>query len=308
MQGLEQSEKFFFQYGLPLFEKNFPEVFPRLAFGLAGRGSECFGFDDPVSRDHDFNTGFLIWLNKQDDDLWGFELARAYSALCREYKQQNNSENSQLGEVEQGVCCIADFYERRIGLPGIPSCWQEWLYTPEYAFAEAVNGKVFLDNSGEFSAIRQTLFQGMPEDVRLKKTAARLALLAQSGQYNYQRCLRHQEPGAAALALGEFVRNCGSLIFLFNHAFCPYYKWMFRAMKALPHLGELAFPLEFLLTDPGKPEEKQALIEDICTQIIGELKNQQLSDINDPYLEAHAFAVMKKIQNPQIRSLHVMEG
>ena len=35
---------------------------------------------------------------------------------------------------------IGDFYRRHTGIPGAPRTWQEWLYTPEYAFAEAVNG------------------------------------------------------------------------------------------------------------------------------------------------------------------------
>lgn len=32
----------------------------------------------------------------------------------------------------------------------------------------------------------------MPEDVRRKKLAARLIFMAQSGQYNYSRCLGHK--------------------------------------------------------------------------------------------------------------------
>lgn len=66
----------------------------------------------------------------------------------------------------------------------------EWLYTPEHSLACAVNGRVFYDGCGEFSAVRRELEAGYPEDVRLKKMAARAVLMAQSGQYNYSRCLR----------------------------------------------------------------------------------------------------------------------
>jgi hypothetical protein len=306
MQGLEQSEKFFLEYGRPLFEQLCPEIFPRLAFDLAGHGSECFGFDDEVSRDHDFTRGFAVWLSAQDEEIYGYQLTRTYLKLMKEHARGSSGESSKLGEMEHGICRIGDFFSRHIGCPGIPGSWQEWMNIPDYALAEALNGKVFLDDHGEFSAIRQGLRTGMPEDVRLKKIAARLALMAQSGQYNYLRCHRHNEPGAAAIALTEFVKECVSLIFLLNRQFCPYYKWMFRAMLELQSLSELAAPLEFLLTDHAPPPEKYALIEDICCQIKVVLKNQELSESSSDYLEAQAFDVMKKIKNPQIRALHVM--
>ena len=306
MQGLVQSEKFFNEYGRPLFEQLFPDVFPRLAFGLAGHGSECFGFDDEVSQDHDFTRGFAVWISGSDEEKYGFQLTRAYLKLLKEHVPGGSGASSKLGEMEHGICRREDFFSRHIGCPGIPRSWQEWLNIPDYALAEALNGKVFLDISGEFSAMRQELRTGMPEDVRLKRIAARLALMAQSGQYNFMRCHRHNEPGAAAIALTEFVKETAALIFLLNKQFCPYYKWMFRAMQPLQTANELAAPLEFLLTDHAPPQEKAALIEDICCQIKVILKNQHLTVNDSDYLEAQAFDVMKKIRNPQIRSLHVM--
>ena len=308
MQGLEESKNFFFSFGRKWFEERCPEVFPRLAFGLAGHGSECFGFDDGISRDHDFTRGFALWLTDEDEERHGFELARAYSALLREHAPGSSGKSSKLGESEHGPCRIGDFYLRHIGLPSAPENWQQWLYTPEYAFAEAVNGEVFMDNSGVFSAVRKKIMEGMPDDVRLKKIAARAVAMAQSGQYNFMRCHRHGEPGAAALALTDFVNACVSMVFLLNNRFAPYFKWKLRAMKTLPLMGELAHPLEFLLCDPASPGEKNAMISDICARIAAELARRQLSDSPDDYLEAHAFEIMKKIRSPHIRALHVMEG
>ena len=82
---------------------------------------------------------------------------------------------------------------------------------------------------------------------------------------------------------------------------------MFRAMKALPVGGELAAPLEFLLTDNAPFREKMPLIEDICFQSVLILNRQGLSQSRAAYLEEHAFEIMKKIQNPHIRALHIME-
>ena len=203
---------------------------------------------------------------------------------------------------------IGDFYRRHTGISGAPKCWQEWLYTPEYAFAEAVNGRVFRDDSGVFSGIRNTILHEMPEEVRLKKLAARVITMAQSGQYNFLRCMKHGEPGAAYLALTEFVKNTVSFVFLMNFRFAPYYKWCFRAMAELPRFSRMKEELEFLLTHNAAAEEKVILIEKICAAAAEELALQGLSDCKDGYLEPHAFEIMKKIRSRELRELHVMEG
>ena len=95
------------------------------------------------------------------------------------------------GAPEQGVLTIGAFFNRHLGSPEAPATWQQWLYTPEHAFAESTNGQVFLDGLGRFTAIRQAILKDMPKDVWLKKLAARTALAAQSGQYNFTRCLKH---------------------------------------------------------------------------------------------------------------------
>ena len=58
MRGLELSRLYYEQTGRPALEDRFPELLPQMAFGLAGEGSECFGFDDEFSRDHDWGPGF----------------------------------------------------------------------------------------------------------------------------------------------------------------------------------------------------------------------------------------------------------
>ena len=309
MQGIEESELFFKEEALPVLEHTFPELFPRIAAGMAGRGSECFGFDDEISRDHDFTTGFAIWLEREDEIRYGFKLQRTYDELKKRcFPAPAPAAESKLGPSEHGVTVIEDFYRRHTGLPGAPACWQEWLYTPEYAFAEATNGKVFMDNKGTFSAIRNTILCDMPEDVRLKKIAARLAVMAQSGQYNFLRMLRHGESGSAAMALHEFVKNAVSLIFLLNFRFAPYYKWQFRALRALPLFGGLEPELSQLLTQELPGEEKSGLVEKICAELSEHLRETGLSSRREAYLEPHAFDVMKKIRSARIRGLHVMEG
>ena len=151
----------------------------------------------------------------------------------------------------------------------------------------------------------------MPEDVRLKKIAAAAVRMAQTGQYNYPRCIAHGEEGAAALALCEFVRNACEMIFLLNKKHCPYFKWTFRALRQLDILSEMCAPLEFLLTadnDETGRKVKREIVEDIALAVADELKNQGLADCEGNYLEPYGFAIQKRIKNAELRNMHVLVG
>ena len=54
MKGLEISEKYFNEFGLPVLKSEFSDLLDFLCVGLVGSGSECYGFDDDISTDHDF--------------------------------------------------------------------------------------------------------------------------------------------------------------------------------------------------------------------------------------------------------------
>ncbi len=307
MQGLEEARRLYERYGVDMIERLFPAYAGRIAVGLAGHGSECFGYDDELSRDHDFPEGFCLWLDDETDRAIGVELARAYRAL----PFRKAAERSALSEASRGVRRIRDFYSRYTGSPGAPESAMQWLSLPSHALAEATNGEVWRDDQGLFSAIRETLKTGMPEDVRLKKLAARVITMAQAGQYNYPRCVRHGEYGAAILALTEFVNAACGAIFLLNRRHMPYYKWQLRAMRELETLGSMRDALEFLLTAENDEQGrilKSAVTEDICSAVVSELKAQHLTHGSWDYLEPHAFEITEHIQNPQLRAMHIMEG
>lgn len=307
MRFLDEAREFYERFGAPMLHERFGEYEGRIAVGLAGHGSECFGYDDALSRDHDFELGFCLWVDDDTDLAIGVELARAYRALPFE----RASERSKLSENPRGVRRISDFYRRYTGSPGAPETWQQWLYLPSHALAEAVNGEVWRDDAGLFSAVRAEIAGGMPEDVRIKKLAACAVTMAQSGQYNYSRCLSHGEEGAAMLALDEFVKSTMQLVYLLNRRHMPYYKWAFRGMDALPRLSELRSALEYLLTgenDPAGQETKRGVVEDICAGIVRELSTQGLTCGTWDYMEPHGLDMQGHIKNPEIRALHVLEG
>ncbi len=310
MQGLELSRRYYEEYGIDMIKNEFPQYEGRIAVGLAGSGSDCFGFDDEVSRDHDFGAGFCLWLTDEDNEEFGFRLARAYGRLPRIFLDFEKGQTNSYGTARYGVKTISDFYLPLTGRNGAPESWREWLYTPENSLAAATNGAVFRDDCGEFTKIRNEIKNGMPEDVKLKKLAARTAIMAQSGQYNFMRCVSHGEKGAAALAVSEFVQSTASLVYLINGSYAPFYKWALRGMKSLEIFPGFAEKLSYLLTGGYSDEEikkKQEIIEKICLDVADYLRNAGLSHNKSEFLEPHAYEIRNKIKNPEIRLLHVME-
>lgn len=310
MKGLELSRAYYEQYGEPMLREKFPQLMPLLAAGLAGSGSECWGYDDEISRDHDFEPGFSLFLPGEDvvDRRTAFALERAYAALPKEFMGLKRAMLAPVGGARHGVLRTADFFREKTGSADGNLSLMEWLALPEYLLAEAVNGEIFVDGLGEVTAIRDRL-RHRPVDVRLKKLAGQLLLMGQSGQYNYRRCLLHGETGAAQLAVAEFVKSAMAAVFLLNDIYQPYYKWSFRAMRALPRLSITAELLEYLLTTDNEEEtasEKYAVMESVAADIIGELQEQGLTQAVCGDLEKHAYSVNDRISDAQIRNLHIL--
>jgi len=307
MKMLDISRRLYVEKGVEMIERLFPQYAGEIAVGLAGHGSQCYGYDDELSADHDYAPGFCLWLEDELDEQIGLELARAYRSIA----PSGDTRHSAMGGNTLGVQRTGDFFLRYTGCRGAPEGELQWLYLPSHALAEAVNGQIWRDDKGVFSAIRHTVAHGMPEDVRIKKISAKLLIMAQSGQYNYARCIKRGQQGAAMLAMSEFVKCACSVIFLLNRRHMPYYKWCFRAMDELEELSSLRYPLEFLLTgenDDAGSRLKEQLVEDVCAAVVSELKAQRLTCGSWDYLEPHAFDMHEHITSARLRSLHVMEG
>ena len=310
MKGLELSKLYYETYGKPMLEEFFSEVLPYIAVGLTGAGSECFGFDDEISQDHDFEPGFCLFLPDEAhvDRRTAFRLERAYAKLPKEFMGVKRGLLQPVGGARRGVIRAADYFEEKVMTRDGRLTLEQWLSLPDYALAEATNGQLFYDGAGEVSEIRRRLSE-RPEDIRKKKLAGCLLLMGQSGQYNYDRCIRHGETGAAQLAVIEFVERTMETVFLLNRVYAPFYKWRFRAMRSLRKLSLLAEIMEYLLTTENGKEmakEKQAVMESVASDIIRELKNQGLSKANCSDLEKHAYSVQDGITDESIRNMHIL--
>ena len=310
MKGLELAEKYYRAFGEPMIREAFPEWEGRIAAGLTGSGSECYGYDDETSRDHDFEPGFCLFLPGEEvlDRRTEFLLERAYAKLPAEFEGFARQRMGPAGGHRHGVFRREAYFREKLGcLPETMTVY-DWLRLPDWALAEAVNGKLFRDDAGEMTRDREIL-RNMPEDVRRKRLAGHLLMMGQSGQYNYRRCLRHGETGAAQLCAGEFVQHTLHAAFLLERKTLPYYKWSFRALRELPEGEDLARSLEWLLTTENGPElaeEKTFCMEGIAAGMIGKLQEQGMTRAVCGDLEKHAVSVNDSIGDSEIRNMNLL--
>lgn len=309
MKGLDISRSYYFEYGEPMLEREFPEILPVIAAGLCGSGSECFGYDDVISTDHDFDPGFCIFIPGEEviDRRTAFLLERAYASLPREYMGFRRPPLDPAGGNRRGVIRYSDFFLQRTGDPDGRLSVSGFLRVPDHYLAEAVNGEIFRDDCGVFSDIRARLAD-CPRDARLKKLAGALFTMGQAGQYNYPRCLARGEYAAARLSLFRFAEGAIHAAFLVSRRYMPYYKWAPRALRELDFADGFSEAIETLLTSgcPAGSENNTDLIESVCRTVIDRAAAAGDCDpVSDGGAERAAYSVNDRISDPNIRNTSV---
>ena len=293
-----------------MIEETFSDIKHKLCFGLVGSGSECFGFDDDLSSDHDFEPGFCIFVPDDLDERSLFLLERAYSKLPKDFMGYSRKNVSFSENGRRGVISTSAFYRSKTGSKNGELSLNDWLSVPDFYLAEATNGEVFADHLGEFSAIREKL-KSPPPDVFRKKLAGNLLIMKQAGQYNYKRILARGERASAQLAVIEFVKAAMNVVFLLNGRYQPFYKWAFRALSSLPLFSDMATTFEFLLTsenDARTSATKYALIEDVAGAIADYLIEKNMTKATCSDLEKHAFSINDSISDITLRNSNVLSA
>ncbi len=310
MKGLETAKQYYEIYGRQMIRGQFPERADQTAAGLVGYGSECLGFDDEISTDHDYGPSFCIWLPRELYQQCGKEMQAAYDALPKEFMGCSARVEEGQGKGRVGVLCLEDFYLEILGTDRVPETEAEWFSLSEAALSTATNGAVFEDPCGKFTRIREGLLSYYPQEVWLKKLAESLARAAQAGQYNYARAMKRGERIAAEIALTEFVKETMQIVYLLNKKYAPFYKWMHRGMKELVVCSEIGDMLALLyqIPDPAAAWEgvgagdflyhlntddgRGLVIEAVCNVLVQTLNEMELSGRQDNFLQNHVAEIL----------------
>ncbi|MBR5337848.1 MAG: DUF4037 domain-containing protein [Lachnospiraceae bacterium] len=309
---LERCRDFYEAYGRPMIEKKFPDHADRIAAGLVGEGSECFGFEDDLSRDHDFELGFCLWLNAADHEAIGQQLQQEYAELVRRYGDSGSFPDNV--HRRHGVFSVGDFYADLLHIPmelvnkfrgnrrDDVLTLKEWMSIEEMSLAAATNGSVFFEGDGSFSRIRKRILEYYPEDVWKARIAVKLHEFSQSGQYNYARMMARGDRVTAKICLGRALDSAMEILYLLNRKYAPYYKWRRKGLEAFGNTAGCREILDRLALLPDQSDawksgynsyevnykdKVAAGIEELAGEILRLMKEQKLVSGDETFLESY---------------------
>lgn len=273
LSGLELSERFYRENGAEKIHEQFSEYEARIAVGFVGEGSDRFGFDDVISEDHDFGIGFSMWLTDEDYEAIGEELQKAYEEWV------NGANDSKFWTVHSkgrfGVRRISDFYWQLTGCKEGPQSENEWSIVGEERLAAAVNGKVFRDDLGEFSRIRNQIKGYYPGKIWLLRLAQYTSLFSQYGQYNYPRMAKRQDWVSASIMRSKALEYAMHSAYLINRQFCPHDKWLNRGMDCFEFCENIkTLANQLIETDLQDVAANNQLLEAMAADLLEGMVNQ----------------------------------
>ncbi|MBE5861615.1 MAG: DUF4037 domain-containing protein [Lachnospiraceae bacterium] len=307
-KAFEGSRRFYEEDVRGMIRELFPKYEKRIAVGLVGEGSDCFGYDDVLSKDHDYGTGVCLWITEEDFAKIGSPLSIAYNELL----DKKGIVLSERLRARRGVMAINDFYGNILGAPCDAESGNlsddDWLRYDKTCLATAVNGEVFRDDLGIFSAFRKVLLAYYPDRPWRVRIAEEMHAYSAALQVNYARCMVRRDIVAADLCRLRGMEAAMQLFFLLKRIPAPYYKWTYHALREIRGGERLAPLLEMLSksrTDVGAwkswnydtdrlnlNDATVLLSERIAAILLELLRENGLSRGMDPYLERYVNEVL----------------
>ena len=309
MNVIDKNRRFYDEKVAKMIREKFSQYEDRIAVGIVGEGSDCFGYDDEISRDHDFGTGVCLWLADEDMALFGKELSSAYEALVDE--KERSFMTMRLRD-RRGVMSIHDFYSDILGVNcDVNNCKIEnddWYRLDHSCLKTATNGVVWKDDLGKFTAFRDYLLSYYPNEVWHRRIAEELHKYASSLQVNYSRCMSRGDVVAANICKTKGLEAAMELFFLLKREYPPYYKWTYRALKELDEEGSFADKVMELAKEPinlgawegtkylpNRPNYKDMIVaisEELASEIEVAMFEMGLTKKRGRYLELHVDEIL----------------
>ncbi|MEJ8553920.1 DUF4037 domain-containing protein [Tepidibacter sp. Z1-5] len=249
MKGLELNRKFAMDVVINLINEYFPFLADKYAIGLIGYGSDVLGYDDEISRDHEWGPRCQVWLSedhykkygKEIDKMLSVKLPLKFLGYYTRYKVDNDIPVLVPSEAIEGsmhhvaLTTVWRYLKIQYEIESEKPTYIDWLCLPEQKLLELTRGKIFYDPIGDISLIREK-FNYLPEEVwcfKLMYTWMNIDHLEIVGL-----CGKRGDILSAKLALHKIVDCIIRLTFLLNRKYCPGTpKWISKEFYNLPRLA-----------------------------------------------------------------------
>ena len=240
---IDISRRFFEHVVKPILETHFPAETARTAFGVFGYGSEALRLDDQYSRDHHWGLRIDAVM---PDDVYAdkrVDIAEVLAANMPKTFEGHALQEGMVAGAGLSPDTLSAMLRRTVGLTGAPQSYEDWLNLPEEDVIHIINGEVWYDPLGEFSAIRAAFKAYYPEPVRLRRIAHWCRYFSGMGTYALRRAILRNNDYYCNITFSRALRLGAQLAFLLEKEYCPYDKWTIAYLARLPRLGQRMLPL-----------------------------------------------------------------
>ena len=283
-KGIDICRKYYERFVRPMIDEKFPEYASKIACGLAGEGSDAFGYDDELSRDHDWGPSVVLWITEDTDAAIGDALRTAYEELPGEIDGIKRAPYVR-GRSRRGVQVISSFFGRLCGASEYEKI--DWRNTEPEKLAAAVNGEIWRDDEGIVTSFREKLSKGYPDEILYLNLAEYCARFSREGQYNAGRVLKRGDDITSRMFVYDAIRDAMKIFYLMNRRFFPHDKWLRKGLADFPEGQEFDDILKRMAEDMTVSEEAGSYLA------MGLYIHDFISDI-DPYLDHQTEELLEK--------------
>lgn len=282
--GLALSAAFFAELVQPILAAEFPGLV--YGAGLLGTGSEVLGFDDEMSRDHDWGPRVDLFVDEDAspelrhriDEALRNGLPTEFRGYPVSFTPPNPDDNGTRlldartsGPVDHKIAIqtISEFVRSYLGLDlAQPIAPCEWLTLPEQKLRTIASGPIFHDGVG-LHALQQR-WRRYPDDVWRYLLASGWTRIGQEEHLMGRAGIVGDEIGSALIG-ARLVRDLMRLCFLMERVYAPYAKWFGSAFQQLACAAELSPHMSAALAARSWSEREAHLVR--CYELVAAQHN-----------------------------------